>query len=296
MYGLERISQVFQSSEKIIFDDSSRIVLMSDCHRGDGSWADDFLRNRHIYLAALTHYYNENYTYIELGDGDELWENKKFTDIMHMHSEAFLLLSKFIGKGRAYFLFGNHDMVKRKKGFMKGNSYRYFDRGEKECIRSYEDIKVHEGLILKYAVTGGEIFLIHGHQVDFLNDRLWKIGRFLSRRLWRPLNILGVNDPTSTAKNYKKKERIEKSLVEWVRRENQMLVAGHTHKPVFSETGHPPYFNDGSCVHPGSITAMEIEDGNIVLVRWSVKAKNDGTLFVGREVLGGPNRLKDYLV
>ena len=62
MYTLKRLSKVFESSEEIPFDDSSRIILMSDCHRGDGSWADGFMKNQHIYFAALNHYFNENYT------------------------------------------------------------------------------------------------------------------------------------------------------------------------------------------------------------------------------------------
>ena len=62
-----------------------------------------------------------------------------------------------------------------------------------------------------------------------------------------------------------------------------MLIAGHTHKPMFPEVGETPYFNDGSCVHPRCITAIEISDGNIILVKWSVNTKNDGTLFIDRD-------------
>lgn len=28
-------------------------VFMSDCHRGDGNWSDNFANNKTIYLAAL---------------------------------------------------------------------------------------------------------------------------------------------------------------------------------------------------------------------------------------------------
>ena len=45
MNQLKRISKVFESAEEIPFDDSSRIILMSDVHRGDGGWADDFSKN-----------------------------------------------------------------------------------------------------------------------------------------------------------------------------------------------------------------------------------------------------------
>jgi UDP-2,3-diacylglucosamine pyrophosphatase LpxH len=125
MNDLKRISEIFETAEEIPFDDSTRIVLMSDCHRGDGSWADDFLKNQNPYFAALTHYYNENYTYIEIGDGDELWKNNKFSDITYAHKDVFWLLSKFYKKGKLYFIYGNHDIVKKNKKFVKDNLYQY---------------------------------------------------------------------------------------------------------------------------------------------------------------------------
>ncbi|MCX7922058.1 MAG: metallophosphoesterase family protein [Clostridia bacterium] len=294
MYEFKRLSQVFKSAEQIPFDDFSRIILMSDCHRGDGSWADDFSKNQNIYFAALTHYYNENYTYIELGDGDELWENTKLSDIMREHSNAFWLINKFIRENRFYSLYGNHDIVKRNKGFSKSKDYRNFDEREKEYLSSFGDVKFHEGLVLRHTDNGSKIFLVHGHQVDYLNDRLWRLSRFLVRYVWRTLELLGVNDPTSAAKNYNKKDAVEKKLAAWATRESQMLIAGHTHRPMFPEVGEALYFNGGSCVHPRCITGIEIADGNITLVKWSVKTKDDGTLVVGRDVLAGPRKLKDY--
>lgn len=95
---LKRISKIFESAEEISFDDSSKFVLMSDCHRGDGSWSDNFLKNQNIYFAALNYYYKEDYSYIELGDGDELWENSKISEIINVHSDVFRLFSKFFKK------------------------------------------------------------------------------------------------------------------------------------------------------------------------------------------------------
>ncbi len=274
----KRISKVLKSAEEIPFDDSSKIILMSDVHRGDGTWADDLLKNENIYYAALTHYYHENYTYIEIGDGDELWKNKRISNILPTHREAFLLLSKFFKEGRLYFIYGNHDTVKSKRGFGKN-------------IPFFENIKFHEGLILRHNVTNKKILLIHGHQASFLDYKMWRLRRFLVRYLWRPLELLGINDPTSTAKNYKKKDSVEKKLIEWVTQEKQMLIAGHTHRPTFPEVDAPPYFNDGSCVHPNSITGIEIAEGSITLVKWNVKTKIDGTLYIGKEILARPRKL-----
>lgn len=114
------------------------------------------------------------------------------------------------------------------------------------------------------------------------------------RHLWRPLESFGVNDPTSAAKNYHKKAATEKKLAQWATQYRRMLIAGHTHRPVFPAADRPPYFNDGSCIHPGCITAIEIKDGAIELVKWCVKVRPDGILHVGRDSLAGPAPLTDY--
>lgn len=294
MTTLERITKIFESAVQIPFDDSLKIVFMSDVHRGDGSWADDFSDNQNLYFSALTHYYNENYTYIEIGDGDELWESRDFSEIKQVHSDAFWLLSKFFKEGRFYMLYGNHDMVKKDDKYVRDNLYEYLDERTNKNIPLFKDIKVPEALVLRHKVTNDRILIIHGHQVDFLNDTLWKLARFLVRYFWRPLNSFGLNDPPSTAKNYQKRQTVESKLIEWIKKEKHMLIAGHTHRPVFPEPGEAPYFNDGSCVHPRCITAIEIANGYIALVKWSIKTKEDGSLFIGRDILAGPRKLKDY--
>jgi UDP-2,3-diacylglucosamine pyrophosphatase LpxH len=294
MYSFKRLSQVFKSAQNIPFDDSSKIILISDCHRGDGSGADDFSKNQLPYFAALTYYNNKNYTYIELGDGDELWKNKKMSEISQVHSDVFWLLSKFYTDDRLYFIYGNHDIIKKNKKYVKSEFNGYFDEHEKKYIHSFKDIKFHEGLVLRHSVTRDKILLLHGHQADYFNDKLWRLSRFLVRYLWRPLELIGINDPTSTSKNNAKKACIKKNLIEWVKKEKQMLIAGHTHRTMFPKTDEPPYFNDGSCVHPRCITGIEIVDGYISLIKWHVKTKPDGSLFVDKDLIEGPIRLKDY--
>jgi len=75
--------------------------------------------------------------------------------------------------------------------------------------------------------------------------------------------------------NDRKKTVIANKIVDWVKSNNQMIIAGHTHRAVFPAVGQPPYFNDGCCVHPYGITGIEIVHGKIALVKWSVKTKDD---------------------
>ncbi|AFV03533.1 MULTISPECIES: metallophosphoesterase family protein [unclassified Dehalobacter] len=295
MNAVDRISKAFQSAEEIPIDDSSKMILMSDVHRGDGSWADDFSGNENLYFAALTHYYKEQYTYIELGDGDELWKYKNMSDIVPVHKDTFSLLQKFYNEGRVYFIYGNHDMVKSNDHFVQKCFNRYYDAEEKRHVPLFENVKFREGLVLRYKDSDRKILLIHGHQGSMLDYTFWGLRRFLVRYVWKKLELFGFKDPTSTAKNYHKKDSIEQNLTEWVNQEKHMLIAGHTHRPMFPDAGKPLYFNDGSCVHPRSITGIEIAEGNITLVKWNVKTKDDGTLYIGREVLAGPRDLKEYL-
>jgi len=299
MCSLRRLSQIFETADRIPFDDDSKIILMSDCHRGDGSQADDFFSNENLFISALNHYYNEGYTYIEIGDGDELWENKKLSVIINAHPESFRLLKQFHEDKRYYIIYGNHDMAKRNERYVRANLYEYYDKWEKNLIPLFKNIKVHEGLVLEYTADSGgesvrEILLVHGHQVDFLNSRLWRLAKFLVRYFWKPLELFGVNNPTSPAVNPEKKEKIGRRLTEWTIKENKMLVAGHNHRPMFPEIGEPLYFNTGSCVHPLFITGIEIEKGEIALVKWSVKVKGEGVLFVGKDYIAGPMKLKDF--
>lgn len=293
MNELKRLSQIFEKAKQIPFDDSSRIAVISDCHRGDGSWADDFSPNRNIYLAALNHYYKEGFTYMELGDGEELWKNRKFSDITSEHGDIYRALSVFAGKGRFYSLYGNHDNLKKSYVFVESRYYKPRRARKTGRLDAIKGVRFHEGLVLKHKAGGEGIFLVHGHQADWFNYSLMWLARFLVRYLWRPLETVGVKDPTSPAKNHSKMDAVEKKLVEWVKKERHMMIAGHTHRPVFPGAGDPPYFNDGSCVQPHGITGIEISGGSITLVKWSTKVKDDGTLFVGRDTLEGPRKLAD---
>lgn len=273
------LDKIFLRSKEVPFDEYSKIVIMSDCHRGDGTASDNFSKNQFLYNSALKQYYKEDFTYIELGDGDELWENRSFQRIVENHKETFQLLSKFYRKNRLYFLYGNHDQVKSSLKWQKENLTEYKDTLNCYITSLFPDINIYESLKLVYKNTKKSLFLIHGHQLDFLNYNLWFISRFLVRYLWRPLELIGVQDPTSTYKNELKSVKTEDKYVNWTKENNQILIAGHTHRPIFPHVGEHLYFNDGSCVNPGYITAIEIEKAKISLVKWKVNPREDGSLY-----------------
>jgi len=291
----KRLDSAFKNAKIIDFDDSSKFILFSDCHRGDNSFADDFANNRNIYFHALKHYYLENFTYIELGDGDELWENLNFQSLLYAHKNVYMLMKKFYDNARLHLIWGNHDMVYRDHNYVKKHLHSYFNTrtGKKEPL--FTGLKYNEAVVLRHCSTKQEIFMCHGHQADWWNFLFWKWSRFMVRILWKPLNVMGIADPTSPAKNYKELIKVEKRTKKWIANNNNLItITGHTHRPRFPEPGDIAFFNDGSCVHPRSITGIEIENGSISLIKWQIDTNDNGALQIVKRVLEGPVKLEDY--
>lgn len=269
----KRLDEVWENAPVVEFDNDHRFVIMSDCHRGTANWGDNFAPNQHLFFAALNDYYKNGYSYIELGDGDELWENRKMEQIVRAHDDAFWMMSEFYKKNRFLMIYGNHDKCK-----------------EKYIKEYFPGMQVFEGVRLRYICNGEELFLTHGHQGDLLNDTFWWLGRFLVRYFWRPLELFGLHDPTDAGKSYEKANRVEKKLEKWVEMRERTLITGHTHRSRIASQ-FPAYMNTGSCIHPRCITALEIVDGEILLVKWAISVAQDNTLKVAREVLAGPAEL-----
>lgn len=280
-----RLSRTFEEALRLPLNYQTHYILLSDCHRGTGSANDNFLKNEYLYLAALSHYYRRGFTYLELGDGDELWENRSFRKIKEMHRQSFDLMAKFYESGRFYAVYGNHDMAKSRSGYPETYCRTYYcdhALGERPL---FPGIRFYPGIILCDYLHKSDIYLTHGHQADPLNSTFWLLARLLVRYLWKPLERIGVPDPTSAAKNNKKKKQSEQRLADWARQNHHILISGHTHHPM-AGSADSPYLNTGSCIHPSGITGIEIENRCMTLVKWSVAARDDLSLCASREVLG----------
>ena len=297
MSSQDRLNKAYKEAKRISFTNSDKFILFSDCHRGDSSFADDFANNRNIYFHALQHYFKEGYSYIELGDGDELWENLFFKTIFEANKNVYLLLQKFFFTNRLHMIYGNHDMVYRNENIVKKKLSTYFEPKEGKDVPLFPNIKYHEAIVLENLETKQELFLTHGHQADFMNYVGWKINRFMVRVLWKPLQVWGIKDPTSPAKNYVELIKVERRIKKWIAdNNNKITITGHTHRPRFPSPSENAlhYFNDGSCVHPRSITGIEIVNGTIALIKWFIDTKEDGTLQIVKDYLEGPAKLEDY--
>ncbi|PKO12265.1 MAG: serine/threonine protein phosphatase [Chloroflexi bacterium HGW-Chloroflexi-10] len=295
MSTFTRLNQAFQKAKRIQIDDSTRIIFFSDCHRGDYGWADDFAKNQNLFYYALTYYFNDGFTYIEMGDGDDLWKNHHFPDIFNAHRQVYELMSRFYLNNRFHMIFGNHDIERSYPRFVENTMFSYFDETSAQVRPLFPNIEISEGLVLQHTPTGRELFVVHGHQGDLLSDIIWPVGRFFVRVFWRNLQLFGFADPTSAAKNFTKALRVDRKLIHWSSVNRKMIIAGHTHRPRFPALDHVPYFNTGSVVSPYCITGMEIRHGQIAMIRWCVKPDFGGTLRIVRDVMQGPQPMDAWL-
>jgi predicted phosphodiesterase len=286
--GQRRLDHVLETAAEIPFDDNSKIVLLSDMHRGDKSDGDSFAPNEALFMHALRHYYQEGFTYIELGDADDVWHAGRFSAIREAYPQVFELLRQFKSQDRLHLIFGNHEIQER--------GYRPVQK---------EDLAAEEGLVLRHRRTGQRLFMVHGHQMDVWCDQLASVGRPAVRFIYTALNRLGFETGTVSAATspadgviiqtlsgwYRsQQEKLTQHLVDWARNKRQLIIAGHTHLPKFATNRRAPYFNTGCCVNPGYMTGIEIQNGSIGLVKWFM----DGAQGYERSLMAPADRLSLY--
>lgn len=294
MFTDRRLTEAYNNAKLEYFDRNSKYIFFSDLHRGDDSVSDEFSRNQSLFLHALDYYFNNGYVYVEAGDGDELWEYSQFKHIRLAHSDVFLVVKKFFDDHRFILLYGNHNIYLKDKEFVKNNLYTYYDEYNQDYHEFLNGIEPYEALLLKNSRTGQEILTVHGHQGDFINDQFWMVSMFFLRYFWRFMHIVGFQNPSSPAKNMYKRHKIEKNYKKWIKKNEIMLICGHTHRPKFPKAQELPYFNIGCGIHTRGITGIEILDDKILMVDWRILADENGVLKIERHIMRGPEPLENF--
>jgi UDP-2,3-diacylglucosamine pyrophosphatase LpxH len=234
--GLERVFD--RADERRLDRNKLRAVVFSDHHRGVGDGADDFRRCEHAYRAALSWYYEQGYELWLLGDVEELWENRPKKTITH-YAEVLELESAFAREGRLWRFYGNHDMAWR--GRRTRQQYLGPALGEDFPVR--EALKVR---LMDDDRERGMLFLVHGHQgtIDSGNFLVVPFARFIVRVFWAALQRSRKFANTSPATDAQLRSKHDRAMFEWANAratgegERPVLIAGHTHHPVFP--GDPP--------------------------------------------------------
>ena len=296
---------------RLCLSPETRLIVMSDMHRGDGTGSDDFAHNSLIYKCALDYYLREGFTYIELGDAEELWENKSFDQIYITHTSIYDKIGEFHDpdpkKTRYIKIWGNHDIQWKDNADILREIF--------PGIRIYEAATLHSP-----SRSGKRILLWHGHQADpKCNGSGSAFSKFFVRNFWPCLQRCGIKDPTRAAVNPGLCNQIDEKLYKLAinkYKNTDIIIAGHTHRPVYENLSlterrsieiktaavsvgkklkpEPVYYNTGSCLHPRCITGIEITmQGNIPklkLVKWGYDAapgleEKEYTLTIKRTVL-----------
>lgn len=286
---------------------SGRIVVFSDHHRGLSKGttidaADDFRRCVRAYKAALAYYLEEGYTLVLLGDVEELWENSP-ADVIEAYADVLALERKFreADPSRLVRIYGNHDDL-----------WAHPRSVEQHLGPWIGDTPVREALQLPFTTADGTqatLFFVHGHQGTAVG---WFARKFV-RCIWRPIQRKTGYSATTPATDHDLRGDHDEAMYAWARaRPSVVMIAGHTHRPVFYDSPAPPpppstddgvdpasteaahayvaaandrrpppftferpcYFNTGCCSFPdGDITGIELLGDEIRLVRWPINPK-----------------------
>jgi hypothetical protein len=216
-----------------------RAVVFSDHHRGRGDGADDFRRCEAAYCAALGWYLEAGYELWLLGDVEELWENGP-RQVLEHYDDVLELESKFGARVQRFY--GNHDMAWRSPRFVtKWLGERAPATGVQEAVRV---VLTEEGKEL------GTLFLVHGHQgtLDSGNLLVVPFSRFAVRVFWGTLQRLFGFASTSPATDNDLRSKHDSAMAAWAdaHPERLVMVAGHTHHPVFAGTKPPDLAADAT--------------------------------------------------
>ena len=287
---------------------NGRVIILSDQHRGARDGSDDFGICEASYLAALDYYNREQFYFINLGDCEELWENTMFS-IAKCNKALYTAEGLFIKRNAYCKVFGNHDLfwdndplssywLKKIYGKVirifagvlirvNMNSTAYLEifcthghQGDKQSdgnvfskwFVSYvwgplqnllgininspsanDNLKtLHNMYMYDWSAAQEKILLITGHTHQPVFNSLTHLERLYQR--------------LDKARNLGDAEEVQKISDEIPRRKREYNFVNHS-----LDNMKPSYFNSGCCCFDdGTITGIEISEGCIRLVKWSL--------------------------
>ena len=208
---------------------TGRFIIFSDQHKGTRDEADDFRLAEKNYTNALQYYFTNNFCFINLGDCEELWENTPDA-VMKANKPILKAEAGYQPQNRYYRIFGNHDL--EWKYPLQQNLYldKVFGNA----------LKVYEGLVLQtqYNEKTWQLFLTHGHQGDTRSDGN-AFSKWVVAAIWTPVQRFLEISTNSLSDSFDLVDAHNIIMHEWSATQEQLLlIAGHTHKPVFASLDH----------------------------------------------------------
>jgi predicted phosphodiesterase len=285
----------------------NRLIIFSDQHRGTRNGSDDFAGCENSYLSALEYYNKEKFYFINLGDCEELWENTMF-GISKFNKGVYEKEKLFIDREAYCKVFGNHDLfwdndplasvwlkkiygqsipiftgVLIKVGFNQAGMEIFCThghQGDKQSdgnafskwfvsyvwgpLQNFLGINInspstnnnlktlHNMFMYDWSAAQKGVLLITGHTHQPVFNSLTHLERLYQR--------------LSKAQKLNDEEMLMKIEAEIPRRKREYDFVNHSFDQM-----KPTYFNSGCCCFDdGTITGLEIDDGYIRLVKWSL--------------------------
>ena len=285
-----------------------RIIIFSDQHRGARNGSDNFAVCENSYLTALQYYNDQKYYFIDLGDCEELWENTMFGIAKH-NVAVYGKEQLFIQRDAFCKIFGNHDLfwdndplantwVKKIYGkliriftgavvrvdFPSGFGFDIFcthgHQGDKQSdgnvfskwfvsyvwgpLQNFLEINtnspsannnlktLHNMYMYDWSAAQKNILLVTGHTHQPVFNSLTHL-----ERLYNQLE---------KARTLNDADALKKIEAEIPRRKREYDFVNSDFEKM-----KPTYFNSGCCCFDdGTITGIEISDGFIRLIKWSL--------------------------
>ena len=218
-----KLTRLWESSKVKVLDHSStKFVVLSDLHLGDGKTSDDFVGNEATLMKALRYYRDNGYHLILLGDIEEFWQFD-IDSIVKRYNESIYEAIRGFGDDRVHRVFGNHDS----------------EWGRLKDPTRNTPLKVNfasEALKMRSQDGDVRILLIHGHQGSRNSDKSSWISRFFVR-LFKRLKPVARKTRIYRYKSATKSQiprSYEKTLYSWAKKHKVILICGHTHRAIFA--------------------------------------------------------------
>jgi len=286
---------------------AGKFIIFSDQHKGARDGADDFTFAEPNYLAALEYYNTNDFTLVCLGDSEELWENS-LGKVREYNQATFEAEKKFLLRNAFAKVIGNHDLYWGNDPFawwqlkkMYGEEVKIYEgvllataigdrslrifcthghQGDAQSdgnwfskffvariwapLQAYlrinpntpaynnEKKTLHNEIMYEWSSIQKDTVFITGHTHQPVFESLTQI-----ERLYKQLQ---------TAEGTKDEAAIAGTRVEIHKTEKHFTAIA-----VDYLTMKPTYFNSGCCCFSdGDITGIEVADGCIRLIKWTL--------------------------
>ena len=217
------LKRLLDTAKSVHLDRSSKIVILSDLHMGNGGRLDEFRKNAELVKSILERYYRpKKYSLVLNGDIEELLKFP-LASIEAEWRDFYDLFQTFEQNGFFWKTWGNHDAA-----LLEEKGYRFAS----SLVES-----------LKFHYRDKTLLLFHGHQASVY---MWETFPFISRAaifflryIAKPAGIKNF----SVAYNSRRRFAVEKSIYEFSNREKIVSIIGHTHRPLFESLSKVDYLN-----------------------------------------------------